>query len=236
VARVGKISFGLLDADLDLWAAIVGLEFDETEARIRFRLRRDIATELYLCANNSDVPSPVDVEIFAVGLAAASPEARLISPPPESVAATGPLFAKRSQAVPVAGLLLPEYELLFASPGAIPRVASGLSLRSAEPLKYERMAKLGQRRLVAGIYELAARAIARVGRVSFNLLDSGRDVWVAASGLQPGEHELRATFALDRDIDAILYICAHNSDAPAPVDVEIFAVGIASKSILGPHQ
>jgi hypothetical protein len=143
--------------------------------------------------------------------------------------ASSPLFPDDGAVRPLPDYIAPSYRDLLAAPGFVPSVTHGVGFRSADPIRFERMATLGAGRLAAGTYELAAQATLRKGRVSFSLLDEDRQQWAATAGLEPDAEGIRITFTLDRDADTRLFLCAHNSDRAAPVHVEVHALGLAAR-------
>ncbi|MFM9941396.1 MAG: class I SAM-dependent methyltransferase [Hyphomicrobiaceae bacterium] len=227
--RRGLITLSLFDDAKQAWATNLAIEPNDTEVRTTFTLAADSDVTLYVCAHNSDAPRPVDVDIFALGIAALDATARLILPPPPPepihVLSPAPLFTAHA---PIAGFLNADTERLLGARGFTDSVVSGLSLRSAEPLRFQRMATLGSGKLAAGTYEIAAQLKLRRGLVTLSLFDDAKQAWVTNLAVEPNDTEVRATFTLAADSDVTLYACAHNSEAPRPVDVDIFALGIAA--------
>lgn len=224
--RRGLVTLQLLDEVRQTWAATIVVGPDVTEFRTDVALDRDSDVTLYLCANNSDAAAPVDVDIFDIGIAALDGKARLIPPPPEpdrSVVPPLPLF---QNGAPIEGFLQTEIEGVLARRGFVGSAALGLSLRSAEPLQYERVARLGGGRLSSGRYEIAARVQCRSGLVAICVLDENCQTWAASVPISADATSVGAEFRLEVDTDVTLYVCANNSEGPAPVDVEIFDVGI----------
>ena len=149
------------------------------------------------------------------------PDPRLAVPPPVD------LFASLPHARAIENLLLPQYAALAAR-GAVESVVTGLSFRSAEPLKFEYMARLGAGTLSPGDYVLAVASRVGHGRLSLGLLDEGSGQWLTNVPVDREREAASVGFTLGAETRCALILCANNSDGAAPVEINLLALGIAA--------
>lgn len=160
-------------------------------------------------------------------LASLPPEPAAPPPPPAPKVAIPqdvPLFSEGASLV--TKVIDASLASAFQRSGINADVRSGLSVRSYRPLNFDTVLKLGEGKLKAGRYELAAAALVRAGAAALGVLDEAKGEWLTIANIDPTEYFTRLPFEIDATTRVSLFITANNVEA-AEVDLELFDLGLA---------